>query len=1018
MKSGEQNRGGNERPPERAGFQLLSENVPFGLVMIGQDGTFEYVNPKFKELFGYDLADVPSGRAWFRKAYLDPDYRHHVISVWMDDSKHFKPGEQKPRVFNATCKDGTTKIINFITVQLENGQILIACEDITERRRTEEALRYRIEFEKLIMTLSTHFINLASNEVDGAIYQALQTIGEFAGVDRSYVFLFSDDGKKMDNTHEWCAPGIEPQIQRLKGIRVDEELPYFGKIIKSHQVFYVPRVADLPDEARAEKEDFRFQGIQSLICVPMIYGSSLIGFLGFDSVRNEKAWSEDTIGLLKIAGEVLVSALERQRVEQTLQKSQEKATRLARENAIMAEIGRIISSTLNIEDVYELFAQKVQKIIPFDQIVINTIHPSKDRTAIAYAAGVDVPGGRVGDSVSLKGTGTESCMHTRSTLLIQRRDANDLAARFPELLPALEAGLRSFMFVPLISNDQFIGAISLRSAKSNAYTDRDLRLAEGVGNQIAGAIANAQLFRERTRAEEALRESVAKYRQLVEHAPAGIYEVDLTTSKLLSVNDIMCDLTGYTRDELLSLSPFSLLMEESRNRLSERIEKISSGEKTRETVEYKIRTKDGREFWALLNTKVFCKDGRPLKAQVVAQDISERKKLEEQLLQSQKMEAVGRLAGGIAHDFNNLLTIISGYSQLSLSALEEGEPFRESFEQIQKATERAAALTRQLLAFSRRQIMEMRVLDLNTVLRDLEKLLRRVIGEDIELITILSEDLGRIKADHGQVEQVILNMAVNARDAMPAGGKFILETSNVELDEEYARSHIAVTPGPYIRLSVSDTGAGMSMEVRERIFEPFFTTKEQGKGTGLGLSMVYGIVKQSGGNIWAYSEVGRGTTFKIYLPRLDEAIDSPKLDSGPHEILRGSETVLLVEDEEAVRTLARKTLESWGYSILEASNGHEALRVVQEHPERTIHLLLTDVIMPGMSGRDLAEHLIRLLPELKVLYMSGYTDNAIFHHGVLDPGIHFLQKPFSPQFLLQKVQEALRNGSKGIGSPE
>jgi PAS domain S-box-containing protein len=838
MKSGEQKRGGSERPPERAGFQLLSENVPFGLVMIGQDGTFEYVNPKFKELFGYDLADVPSGRAWFRKAYPDPDYRHHVISIWMDDLKHFNPGEQKPRAFNATCKDGTTKIINFITVQLENGQILIACEDITERRRTEEALRYRIEFEKLIMTLSTHFINLASNEVDGAIYQALQTIGEFAGVGRSYVFLFSEGGKKMDNTHEWCAPGIEPQIQRLKEIRVDEELPYFGKIIRSHQVFYVPRVADLPDEARAEKEDFRFQGIQSLICVPMIYGSSLIGFLGFDSVRTEKAWSEDMIALLKIVGEVFVSALERQRVEQALRKNEE------------------------------------------------------------------------------------------------------------------------------------------------------------------------------------------RFRELYDNAPLGYHEYD-TEGRITNVNRTDLEMLGYTAEEMIGqpMWKFNVEEEDAREQI---LRKLAGTLPPGRSLERAYRRKNGSTFPVLIEDRLILDEkGRISGIRCTIQDIAERKRaeremfaLQDQLRQAMKMEAIGQLAGGIAHDFNNLLTIISGYSQLSLNQLRKGEPLRENIEEIQKATERAAALTRQLLAFSRRQIMEIRVLDLNTVLRDLEKLLRRIIGEDIKLITVLSEDLGRMKADPGQIEQVILNLAVNARDAMPAGGKFILETSNVELDEAYARSHISVKPGSYIKICVSDTGAGMSTEVRERIFEPFFTTKETGKGTGLGLSTVYGIVNQSGGNIWAYSEVGRGTTFKIYFPRVEEARDAPKQTAAPVEILHGSETILLVEDEEAVRTLARKTLESCGYRILEASNGLEALRVAEGHSEPALHLLLTDVVMPGMGGRDLADQLIRLRPEMKVLYMSGYTDNAIVHHGILNPGIQFLQKPFSPQFLVQKVQETLKSRSEGIQSPE
>jgi len=406
-------------------------------------------------------------------------------------------------------------------------------------------------------------------------------------------------------------------------------------------------------------------------------------------------------------------------------------------------------------------------------------------------------------------------------------------------------------------------------------------------------------------------------------------------------------------------------------------------------------------------------DGTILGYQGIIRDITDRKRaeqemkaLEEQLRQSQKMEAIGRLAGGIAHDFNNLLTIIKGYSQLSLSELKEGHPLMENLEGIQKATDRATDLIRKILAFSRRQLMEMRVLDLNTLLMDLDKLLRRIIGEDIELVTVLAEDLGRVKVDPGQIEQVILNLSVNAKDAMPNGGKLTIETANEELDDAYARSHLSVIPGRYVMLSVSDTGVGMSPEVRERIFEPFYTTKEKGKGTGLGLSTVYGIVKQSGGNIWVYSEPGQGTTFKIYLPREEEPLEEIREKVVKEEFLGGSETVLVVEDEEEVRKLAVRILQNQGYKVLEASQGNEALSICEQH-EEPIHLLVTDVVMPGMSGRDLSGRLTSLRPEIKTLYMSGHTNSAIIHHGVLEPGVNLLQKPFTPEALIRKVHEVL-----------
>ena len=380
---------------------------------------------------------------------------------------------------------------------------------------------------------------------------------------------------------------------------------------------------------------------------------------------------------------------------------------------------------------------------------------------------------------------------------------------------------------------------------------------------------------------------------------------------------------------------------------------------------------------------------------------------EKQLLQSQKLEAVGRLAGGISHDFNNLLTVILGYSDIMKRNLQEGHPLRRNVEEIVRASERAASLTRQLLAFSRKQVMQPKEFDLNTVISDLEKMLRRMIGEDVELRVNLQDELDHIKADPVQLEQVIMNLVVNARDAMPRGGKLSIETSNVYLDEAYAREHVSVVPGDYVMLAISDTGCGMSEETRRHIFEPFFTTKEQGKGTGLGLSMVYGIVRQSGGNIWVYSEVGRGTTFKVYFPRVTAHVEEHKRISGALDGPRGSETILLVEDAELVRNLARQVLETAGYRVLEAANAEAAIDLCEKINGDRIDLLLTDVVMPGMSGNEMSRILVAKQPGMPVLYMSGYTDEAIVQHGVLEAGINFLQKPFTPGALASKVREVL-----------
>jgi signal transduction histidine kinase/ActR/RegA family two-component response regulator len=392
-------------------------------------------------------------------------------------------------------------------------------------------------------------------------------------------------------------------------------------------------------------------------------------------------------------------------------------------------------------------------------------------------------------------------------------------------------------------------------------------------------------------------------------------------------------------------------------------------------------------------------------------------KLEEsrtQLRQAQKMEAIGRLAGGIAHDFNNLLTVIRGYSRLLLDRAPATE-IRNGLERIDDAADRAASLTSQLLAFSRRQVLQPKVFSLNALVQNLEKMLRRLISEDIDMRTILDADLGSVRADRTQMEQVILNLVVNARDAMPTGGKLTIETANVSLDESYASRHQTVQAGHYVSLAVSDTGAGIAPENLTRIFEPFFTTKELGKGTGLGLSMVYGIVKQSGGNIWVYSEPGRGTSFKVYLPLLTAPADSLAFEQAPVSTHRGDETILLVEDDEQVRELASEALSAAGYTALVADSPQAAISICRDHAER-IDLLLTDVVMPGIGGRELAKQLTAIRSDLRVLYMSGYTPQAILHHGELEADTFFLQKPFTPSSLAAKIREVLDHSLATQGS--
>jgi len=463
---------------------------------------------------------------------------------------------------------------------------------------------------------------------------------------------------------------------------------------------------------------------------------------------------------------------------------------------------------------------------------------------------------------------------------------------------------------------------------------------------------------------------------------------------------------GYSAAEIIGKSVSILFPSGGSSEIIEMMEKIKGGERVVTSDTIRVRH-DGKEIHvALTLSPIKDSGGQVFGVSTVARDVTENKRLEAMFRQSQKMEAVGQLAGGVAHDFNNLLGVILGYSELLLDRMSPSDPERKSIEEIQKASERGALLTRQLLAFSRKQVLEPKVLDLNAVVKGMEKMLHRIIGEHMESLVVLNPALGRVRADSGQLEQVILNLVVNARDAMLQGGKLTIETANVQLDAEYAAQHPSTVPGPHVMVSVSDTGCGMDEKTKAHIFEPFFSTKDSGKGTGLGLSTVYGIVKQSEGSIWVYSEVGIGTTFKVYLPRVDMALDIAPASDKFEKPKGGSQTILIVEDDGALLHVAHRSLEERGYAILTAQSPADAINICESHLG-PIDLMVTDVVMPGMNGTQLATRLSALRPEMKVLYVSGYTDDTIVRHGVLEPGVAFLQKPFSARTLARKVGEVL-----------
>jgi two-component system, cell cycle sensor histidine kinase and response regulator CckA len=527
-----------------------------------------------------------------------------------------------------------------------------------------------------------------------------------------------------------------------------------------------------------------------------------------------------------------------------------------------------------------------------------------------------------------------------------------------------------------------------------------LRDADG---EISGVLGTYMDITDRKRAEEYSN----RLATAVEQAAEAILITDASGS-MLYVNPAFQKATGYSREEAIGQNPRILKSGKQDDEFYRQMWAVlSSGGTWRGHLTNK--RKDGALFEEEATiSPVRDAAGRIVNYVAVKRDVTNEARLEAQLFQAQKMEAIGSLAGGLAHDFNNLLSVITGYGEMVHRRLVGQDPLKAKVEQILKAAERAAGLTRQLLAFSRKQVLQPKILDLNAVVSDMDKMLRRLIGEDVEFTTILEPRLGSVRADPGQIEQVVMNLAVNSRDAMPEGGRLTIETRNADLDAEYAASRPGLRPGPYVTLVVTDTGSGMDAATQARIFEPFFSTKVMGKGTGLGLATVYGIVKQSEGYIWVYSEVGVGTTFKIYLPRIDEDV-ALELRKAPGPLLRGSETVLLVEDEPSLRELLCEMLQANGYTVLLARDGVEALQLAEAHAG-TIHLMVTDVIMPGMTGPTILELLAPTRPEMKVLFVSGFSDESVTRHGLVGPGRAFLSKPFGPEVLLRKVRESLDAG--------
>ena len=734
--------------------------------------------------------------------------------------------------------------------------------------------------------------------------------------------------------------------------------------------------------------------------------------------------------------------------------------RADQELALIADIGRLISSTLDIEEVYERMALQIKEVIPFDGVNVNLFDEQQEMARVAYSSGERIPGRMVGDTFPVRESLAEEVIRTRAGVLAQRENPEDLAGAFPSLIDTARMGLRSVMSVPLISRDRVSGSMTVRSQRPFAFTQHDLTLAEKIGQQIAGTIANARLYRERKRAE---------------HEMAMLAEIGRVIGSTLSIEEVYAQFATMTK-QIIGFDLLSVNVPDIRNnsyRVAYTFGSVMPGRTVDSEVpltgtmtEYAMQMRKpvtfqfasvaelNRQypqittvlsihygFFSNMLVPLFANDAivgilhfrarqhdaygdREVRlAERVGMQIAgaiknaalfaernraeeEKERLQSQLMQAQKMESVGRLAGGVAHDFNNMLGVILGHLELATDQLDSSHPLQEHIQGIRRAAERSAELTHQLLAFARKQVVRPRVIDLNETVEGSLKMLRRLIGEDIDLVWMPRAGLSAVKVDPAQIDQVLANLCVNARDAIAGVGKITIATDVAVLDAEYCDRNPGFVVGDYVLLTVSDTGCGMDEETMGKLFEPFFTTKEVGKGTGLGLAMIYGIVKQNQGCISVQSEPGLGATFKIYLPRHVNLGEQLSLELPKVMPARGRETILLVEDEPEMLTVVTLLLQRQGYTVFPAATPAEALRIAKEYKGR-LDLLITDVVMPEMNGRELAQTLLRRHAKLRRLFMSGYTAEVIAHHGILEEGVHFIQKPFSIGDIAAKVREAL-----------
>jgi PAS domain S-box-containing protein len=773
------------------------------------------------------------------------------------------------------------------------------------------------------------------------------------------------------------------------------------RTVTSPDVLVDPRI-EISSELRTHIE----QGVdRAILAVPLLTQDRLIGVLAVRHVAGT-VFDARAVQLAEALADQAALTLEHARLF-----AEEERRR--REAEVLADLARTIGAAPELATVLRRVTEAAQELCRSDGAVIGLRVPESDVVLLRYWTAPwysDLARVRVEPGVGLGGLALAERRPVRTeNYLGDPRVSRDFHHQIARL------GITAEMVVPILIDDRIEGLLYVDNRSARAFTDQDESVLVRLAAQAAIAIRNAQILAAEQLARgtaerlvRALRESQERFQFVARATSDAVWDWDLV-SDAVWWNEGVQALFGYPPEQIGPDRAWwsATIHAEDRERVAAEVQAAIERGAASWSTEYRYRRADG-SYAEVFDRGYVLRDGDGRAERMIGamMDITKRKQLEEELRQAQKMEAVGRLAGGVAHDFNNLLTIITGRSALLLGRLKADDPLRRSVELIQKTSDRAAALTRQLLAFSRKQVLQRRVLDLNTVVEDTSAMLRRLIGEDIELSLVLRAGAGRVNADPGQLEQALLNLAVNARDAMPKGGMLRLETDAARLEPSPVGRPDALPPGPYAVLRVIDTGVGMDPATQARIFEPFFTTKAPGKGTGLGLSMVHGVVRQHGGEIRVRSVVDGGTTFEIYLPQVEAAPDPVGPAEAAARPATGSETVLLVEDEEEVRALAREVLQRHGYTVLEAADGSHALALHEQEGER-IDVILTDVVMPRMSGRELVDRVRATRPAMPVLYMSGYTEDAILRHGVHDASMLLLGKPFAPADLVRKIREVL-----------